>query len=242
MNPRPPEKMKPASTNNLSPSEHDEFQDLSNVGKYFSQSPQYFSQDNSNPLNLSQILNPLPESSRRLVSSSFKLSRPFLCSPPLEPNDNKEVPPPPQSVQPLTKFSVGSQTIVFSSSSPPLKKGVAPSRKGKEAMISATPLNSLASSPSNLFDSDIDLLLNKKSLELAPLTIHKPRNPLPPFISPDSTRNITVRRKNNRGSRHFRGRAEDADKGVRNMSLVDIPIMDMTKKRPLRARAGDEPP
>lgn len=135
-----------------------------------------------------------------------------------------------------------SQTIVISSPSPPHKKGADPSIKEKEAMISATSLNSPVSSPSNLVDSDIDFLLSKKSLELEPLTIHRPRNTSPLFISPDSASNITARRKNNRGSRHFRGRAEGAAKGVRNLSLVDVPIIDMTENRPLRARAAEKSP
>ena len=46
-------------------------------------------------------------------------------------------------------------------------------------MVSATPLNSPVSSPTNLYDNDLDFLLSKKSLELEPLTIHKPRKPSP---------------------------------------------------------------
>jgi len=49
-----------------------------------------------------------------------------------------------------------------------------------------------------------------------------------------------VRKKNNGGSRHFRGRS--ADRGVRNMSLVDVPIMDMLEIQPLRASAAEKTP
>lgn len=109
-------------------------------------------------------------------------------------------------------------------------------------MISATPLNSLTSSPVNLYNSDLDFLLNKKSLKLEPLTIHKPRFTSPPLISPNFAKNITVRKKNNGGSRHYRGRTKDADSGIRNLSLVDVPILDIFDKQPLRASVVGNPP
>jgi len=46
-----------------------------------------------------------------------------------------------------------------------------------------------------------------------------------------------VRRKSKGGSRHFRGRGEG--RGIRNLSLVDVPIADLTEDRALRAcKAG----
>jgi len=43
-----------------------------------------------------------------------------------------------------------------------------------------------------------------------------------------------VRRKNGRGSRHFRGRGEGAGRVIRNLSLIDVPIVDMADERPHR--------
>lgn len=108
-------------------------------------------------------------------------------------------------------------------------------------MVSATPLNSPISSPSNSISSDLDYLLSKKSLELRPLTIHKPGNPSSPQISPNSVKNITVRRKNNRGSRHFRGRVNGYGRGIRNLYLVDMSIIDMMEEGPLRASVATKP-
>lgn len=117
-----------------------------------------------------------------------------------------------------------------------------PSEKGKEPYVSATPLNSPTSSPTKSVGSDLDYLLSKKSRELQPLTIHKPGKPSPPHISPSSAKNITVRRKNNRGSRHFRGRMDSASRGVHSLFLIDVPIIDLSENNPLRASMAEKNP
>lgn len=114
--------------------------------------------------------------------------------------------------------------------------------KDKEILISHTPVNSPNSSPTNSIGSDLDLFLSKKLLELKALTIHKPGSKESPFISPKSASNIIVRRKNGRGSRHFRGRGESAGRGFRNLSLIDVPIVDMNDERPLRACKAEKLP
>lgn len=135
---------------------------------------------------------------------------------------------------------MGSHPVIFSSSSSSPRKILPSHTKGKEPLDAATALNSPVLSPSNLFDSDLDFLLSKKSLELEPMTIHKPHNPSSPFISPNFAKNIIVRKKHNSGSRHFRGRTIFADGGVRNLSLVDVPISVSTESRPLRASMASE--
>jgi len=138
-------------------------------------------------------------------------------------------------------LTMGSLPIFISSSSPS-RTIHPPSSKGKEPISAVTPANSPSSSPVNLFDSDIDLLLCHKSLELEPLTIHKPYGRASPTISPASAKNITVRKKSRGGSRHFRGRSHIPECGVRNLSLVDVPIYDMSspQSQPLRADAAGQ--
>jgi len=168
------------------------------------------------------------------------MSRPiaFQCSPIPEPRDDKVVPSPVPFQ--LKDFSLGSLSIPISSSSPTPDKNPLSSKKGKEPCLVITPVNSPASSPTNLCDSDLDFLLRKKSLKLEPLTIHKPKNHASSIINPASAKNITVRKKHRGGSRHFRGRTTVIDNGVRNLSLVDVPIYDMSKSQPLRASAAGE--
>lgn len=141
----------------------------------------------------------------------------------------------------LVDFVVGSHPIMISSSSPTPNKNPLPSSKGKEPWVAATPFNSPESSPVNKYDSNIDFLLSEKCLELEPLTIHKPNSPASPFISPNSAKNITVRKKHNGGSRHFRGRMIVSEHGVRNLSLIDVPIHDSTDLQPFRASMAGEP-
>lgn len=62
-----------------------------------------------------------------------------------------------------------------------------------------TPISPV-SSPNNSIDSDLDFLLQKKTLDLHSLTIHKPPGTSSMVISPSSAGNITVRRKHNRGN------------------------------------------
>lgn len=83
-------------------------------------------------------------------------------------------------------------------------------------------------------------MLNKESLELEPLTIHKPGPSHMPSISPDSARNITVLKKVRGGIRHFRGRTVVSNEGIRNLSLVEIPILEVSESRPLRASLAVE--
>eukprot|EP00253_Pinus_taeda_P029310 PITA_29310 len=92
-------------------------------------------------------------------------------------------------------------------------------------------------SPTNSIGSDLDPLLQKNTLHLFPLTIHKPRRSSSPCISPNSANNITVRRKNNRGSRHFRGRKGTRNLDLQDSSLIDIPITTFSGPGPLRAES-----
>jgi len=102
-------------------------------------------------------------------------------------------------------------------------------------MSIASPTASPLHSPSNSIDNDIDLLLQKDSLHMYPLTIHKPRNSSSPIISPNSMKNITVRHKYNKGSRHFRGQNGTRCLNYQESSLIDIPISNFSESRPLRA-------
>lgn len=111
--------------------------------------------------------------------------------------------------------------------------------KGKNPCISVTPPNSLVISPANYVGSELDLLSKKKSLELCPLIIHKPGSVSSPHISPNSACNITVIRKQNRGSRHFRGRGENPNK---DHSLIDIFIIDLSNIGPLGASQAEAGP
>lgn len=98
----------------------------------------------------------------------------FHCHPIPEPREDTVFPSPvPLQVK---EFSLGSHTILISSSSPTPDKNLLSQIKGKEPCVSVTPVNSPASSPINTYDSDMDYLLSRKSLEIEPLTIHKPKN------------------------------------------------------------------
>lgn len=55
-------------------------------------------------------------------------------------------------------------------------------------MITATPLNNPISSLKNSIGNNLDYLLNKKSLELSPLNIHKPGQQSSPEIIPNSAK------------------------------------------------------
>ena len=132
---------------------------------------------------------------------------------------------------------MGSLPIQISSfSSSPVKDPL----KGKKPI--QTQGNDLASpdlrfleSPANNPDSDLDILFNRSSLDLEPLTIHKPMGSPIQHISPNSARNITVRKKSKGGSRHFRGRSIASAQGVRNLSLVEVPVLESPEFQPLRA-------
>lgn len=174
-----------------------------------------------------------PESSDKASCPSIIKNAPIHC--PLIPEPKEDIAVPSPTTFHFKDFIVGSHPILISSSSPTLEKSVPMSSKGKEPVVAATPYNFPISSPVNTYDSDLDFLLSRKSLKLEPLTIHKPNNPASPFISPNSVRNITIRKKHNGGSRHFRGRTIVTNSGVRNLSLVDVPIYDMTATQPLRA-------
>jgi len=128
-----------------------------------------------------------------------------ICSTIPEPQEDIPIPSPPDKEQ--TDFVVSSLPIQISSSSPtPVKIHPAES-KGKNPITIQendpchihSPRNRLSDSTPNNFDSDIDCLFNRTSLELEPLTIHKPSSPSHPFISPQSAKNITVRKKIKRG-------------------------------------------
>lgn len=154
----------------------------------------------------------------------------FSCPPiPEQPEENTVPSPPPMNA---ADFVVGSHPIQISSSSP------SPMGKGKEQQLSPTPFNSPASSPLNEPNSDIDFLLNRQPSILEPLTIHKPSFPI---ISPDSAKNITVRKKNRGGSRHFRGQSTATELGVINFPLIDVPVLESPLPQPLRASQAGQP-
>lgn len=143
-------------------------------------------------------------------------------------------------------FDINNKSPYIAHSPKPPSLGHVPDHKGKAPYIPISPPLSPRTSPRNSFDQDIDLL-KKASLKFQPLTVHRPnRSPLP-NISPNSARNITVRRKEKRGSRHFRGRKGRQDSSTRDLSLIEIPITeiaaeDIPLKRPLRAcRPNDFP-
>lgn len=156
--------------------------------------------------------------------------------PPEPPLDNPvESPSPvPNDICPSRKKD--SILIIPSSSSSPAKYDhYSPNRsasKGKAPMSMASPSATPLNSPSNSIGSDIDMLLQKDSLHLLPLTIHKPHHSSSPVISPNSAKNITVRRKNNKGSRHFRGRGGSRSLNYQESSLIDIPILNYSESGP----------
>jgi len=199
----------------------------------------------------SPYFSPLAMHSHRIPSPSYgkeKIS-PIPSCPPV-PFSCLEVPQPAPCPHPMANLPSYSNITYVSSSTPsPVnnlskRKGSYLSEnpqdlKGKNPCISITPPNSLVISPTNSVGSDPDLLLKKKYLELCPLTIHKPGLVSSPHINPNLTCNITVKRKQNRGSRHVRGRG-----GNPNMahSLIDIPIIDLSDIGPLRAREAEVGP
>lgn len=169
------------------------------------------------------------------TASDYEIPRP--PNPPKEPYADLVVPNP----NPIPRPAIGKESLHIQTSSLPHNLNSAPGDHGIESRISPTPANSPNSSPINTIGSDLDYLLSKKSLDLKPLTVHKPEIPKSPKISPSSAINITVRRKNNRGSRHFRGRGVVTECCIRNLSLVDIPITDISEDRPLRAGKARSP-
>lgn len=161
------------------------------------------------------------------TASEYELPLPPVH--PIDPSGDDRVPIPPD-------ISLSSAKINISNQSPIL---IASTLEDK----GATPLihPSSSKSPTNSIGSDLDILLSKKSLELAPPTIHKPPAPISPRISPSSAMNITVRKKDKRGITHFRGRGLVSDCCFRNLSLVDVPIFDIPVNGPLRAEKVDLP-
>ena len=119
--------------------------------------------------------------------------------------------------------------------------------KGKAPISAISPPRSPPLSPRNSFDRDFNLLLNHVSLKLQHLTVHHPNRSPSPHINPKSAANITVRRKEKRGSKHFRGRKGRQDPLIRGLSLIDIPVTEIavaekSKNRPLRGcRPYDSP-
>lgn len=169
-----------------------------------------------------------------------------ISSPPIiahipEPHEDIPVPSPPDMNQ--RDFVIGSLPIQISSSSPSLVKAHSADLKGKKPIQSQgnDPClmpsldDTLSESPINNPDSDIDFLLKRSSLDLEPLTIHKPISSPIHTISPNSAKNITVRKKSKGGSHHFRGRSVVTSHGVRNLSLVEVPVLDSSEFQPLRA-------
>jgi len=93
---------------------------------------------------------------------------------------------------------------------------------------SLTPPNLPLASPTNSVGSDLDFLLQRKTLDLCTLTIHKPSRSSSPHISPNSAGNTMVRRKKNHGSRHFWGRPRPIPlNSPIDRFLVDVPIADV---------------
>lgn len=156
-----------------------------------------------------------------------------------EPIDNPSVPIP----LPMDKgdFVVGTHSILIPSRSTSLASPPTEKSKGKGVAPTPTPPNSPVHSPVNKSDSDLDLFLLRNPSVLEPLTIHKPSFPPFPSISPDFARNITVRKKQRGGSRHFRGRSIATDLGITNLSLVEVPILESTGTQSLRAWETGQP-
>jgi len=118
----------------------------------------------SKPLSLvepiSPSMPPLEETPFSLISSPMH---------PIEPTSDHEVPIPPLIPPPFVSYS---NEILISHSSPSPIVSCSQKGKGKEILISPTPVNSLASSPTNSIGNDLDFLLSKKALELKSLTTH----------------------------------------------------------------------
>lgn len=162
----------------------------------------------------------------------------FHCHPIPEPSNDDAVPSPVPMM--IKDFSFGSIPMPISSSPPSPNKNILSHIKGKVPCPSVTPVNSPTSSPINQIDSDLDFLLSRKSLELEPLTIHKPRFQASPLISPDSAKNITVWKKSRGGNTHFRGRTTITKSRVGNLSLTEVHIYGLLDPQPLRAKAAGE--
>lgn len=189
--------------------------------------------NHTSPRNKSLKNNFLSEKSQWSITPYGRVDHNLINQYPPKPTVDKEICPP-EPIPPPYYDIPSTSHITYIPSSPPSPIKILPSKKGKEPCISITPQNSPVSSPINFVGSDIDFLLSKKSLELHPLTIHKPDKPTSPHISPNSAKNITVRRKHNRGSRHFRGKKEMSSIEIRDLSLIDIPIIDLSTNGPLR--------
>lgn len=195
----------------------------------------------------------------------FKL---FPPPPPQEPIQCFEVPLPPQFPHPESiPHSISHITYVPSTAPSPNINSSHNKGKGKEIVFGmsplsnmekmfgpiwkprmknrntpcpyVTPINSPIASPTNSVGSDLDMLLKKSSLGLSPLTIHKLGSASSPLISPNSARNITVRRKHNRGTRHFRGRSVVSSRNL-DHSLIDIPIIELSDNGSLGARLASD--
>lgn len=205
------------------------------------------------PSGLSPKYNPSISFSLHKSTSSYGKEKdpPDLSYPP-ESIPCQEVPQPSPSPDPMANFpSLSHITYIPSYSPSPVKfhhlsKGKDPcssaspqTSKLKNPCTTMTPPNYLVISPTNSARSYLDFLLKEKSLELCPLSIHKPGSASSPNISPNSASNITVRRKQNRQTRHFCGRKENPNM---DNSLIDIPIIDLSNKGPLGARLAEAGP
>jgi len=126
---------------------------------------------------------------------------------PPEPFQEKELPSPSPIPHPLLDSPSASHITYISSSSPypsntksapqgnarlpPVLISSNPNKaftdlKGKAPCLSVTPLNSPASSPTNSFECDLDIILKRESINILPLTIHKPQMSPSPSINPTS--------------------------------------------------------
>ena len=99
-------------------------------------------------------------------------------------------------------------------------------------------------SPRNTVGSDLDALLGNPMLDMATLTVFDKGLSKPfPHISPDSTSNITVRKTNKKGSRHFRGRLRKKSLFQGDLhDLHDVPITTIGDIRGLREGSPNEVP
>lgn len=105
------------------------------------------------------------------------------------------------SPPPLIAYDAISPTHItyISTPPPPLLSQLSP-LNGPQPFTPTSPITS----PTNLVDNNIDFFLNKKTLDLRTLTIHKPKKSSSPHINPTSAGNIRVCQKYNKDSRHFR--------------------------------------
>lgn len=63
---------------------------------------------------------------------------------------------------------------------------------------------------------------------------HKPRHSSSPVISPNSAKKITIRPKNNKGPRHFRGRWGSRSLNYQESSFIDISISKYSESGPFK--------